>query len=73
MAEGFEELGLQLVQRRTHLAAPSPMQQHDPADRTSAHRIHPLIDNMRSILACDTVQTESAPEEGNRPNPAVVT
>ncbi|WP_344400968.1 hypothetical protein [Streptomyces longisporus] len=49
------------------------MQQHDPADRTSAHRIHPLIDNMRSILACDTVQTESAPEEGNRPNPAVVT
>jgi len=27
---------------------------------------------MRSILACDTGQTESAPEEGNRPNPAVM-
>jgi len=27
-----------------------------------AHRIHPLVKNMRPILACGTGQAESAPE-----------
>ncbi|MDH6572941.1 hypothetical protein M2160_007962 [Streptomyces sp. SAI-117] len=63
VAEGFEELGLQLVQRRTHLVVPSPVPPHGPTGRASAYRIHPLINNMRSILACVTGRTESAPEQ----------
>ncbi|GGR64172.1 hypothetical protein GCM10010251_96010 [Streptomyces aurantiogriseus] len=54
VAERLEELGLQLVQRRAHRAVPSPTQRHVPTGRSSARRIHPLVKNMRPILACGT-------------------
>ncbi|MDH6521569.1 hypothetical protein M2163_001440 [Streptomyces sp. SAI-135] len=39
------------------------MPSHGPTGRASAYRIHPLINNMRPILACVTGRTESAPEQ----------